>query len=349
MGAQSLKFQLRSPRKIKNRRKYTQLPSPSLGTLPGLRKRSQCVWVVQVARVHAAARGITHGITRRITRSMTKAAQANARVQTPMESRTSSRLSTKALYAPSTCGASPLLALQASPSTSPVYLPRALRRIIPPMDEFGPQNCGQHGNRTKPATAAVLVGCRDCHVRFPVAVLHCLPCGHVLCRDCLRQAVVRTDALLHEPDSWAAIEQCMYDCVYETTILSPAGSDSDEASPAPRSTPATATAAERLLDAMRLTCCGRFMQLDRHIACLDPGTAASYWVVHELLRWPLLDDEQVVQHRCGWPDCRRLLAPTCEFVRDHSAFFHCVRCQGNSVYVRPGYLSPAAQCDATGR
>ncbi|CAK7273933.1 Dihydroorotate dehydrogenase (quinone), mitochondrial [Sporothrix epigloea] len=290
------------------------------------------------------------GITRRVTRSMT-------RRQALLDQKTSSArvvphqfeapccspaLDAGAIVLFNDTNGGPFQAVHFRPGddNSPVFLPRGLQSVVPDMDQYGLHNCGRHGGEA--SKRLVHVACRDCRTSFPVAALHCLPCGHVLCRSCLKEAVWTIDANLHNTHIWDAIQQHVRSAVSTRGAVAKAAAKSASKRPG-RST--TRDGADLALDRAGMTCCGRFMQLDRHMACLDAATAAAYWLAHEVLRHPL----EASRHRCGWPDCGQILAPTCYFQRESFQMYYCVRCQGNSLYVREGYLAPARPCDERGR
>ncbi|CAK7213060.1 Dihydroorotate dehydrogenase (quinone), mitochondrial [Sporothrix bragantina] len=225
----------------------------------------------------------------------------------------------------------------ADANDSPLYLPVDLRAIVPNMERCGRHNCGNHGGTA--AKRKIRVTCRDCRSPGPVGEMHCLPCGHVLCRRCLKEVVWAIDANLHTTRTWDAIQQYMSTAFFDETIFKPAPKASTKSNKKTER-----SAMDRALDTAGMTCCDRLMRLDRHMACLDAETAAAYWLVHEVLRHPL----EFSTNRCGWPDCGQLLAPTCFFERDHMQVYYCVRCGGNSVFIRDGYMAPARSCNDKG-
>ncbi|CAK7265072.1 Dihydroorotate dehydrogenase (quinone), mitochondrial [Sporothrix epigloea] len=308
------------------------------------------------------------GITRRVTRSMT-------RQQALLDQLTSSARSVPHQFVAEKL--SLLVAQSASPSptvdagaimlfndtdgasykevhikpgddNSPIFLPLKLRTVVPNMDQYGRHNCGRHGGTA--AKRSVHVICRDCRTSCPVAAMHCLPCGHVLCRSCLKEVVWTIDAKLHTTRIRDAIQRHMMNHVAPDEALASSQHTANAAQLGPKpaanepDAPVQADA-DKALELAGMTCCGRSMHLDRHIACLDAATAAAYWLAHEVMLYPL----ELARHRCGWPDCGQILAPSCHFERHSHTMYYCVRCQGNSIYVREGYLLPARSCDEKGR
>lgn len=229
---------------------------------------------------------------------------------------------------------------------SPTFLPLKLRTVVPDMDQYGRHNCGRHGGTA--AKRSVHVICRDCRISCPVAAMHCLPCGHVLCRSCLKEVVWTIDAKLHTTRIRDAIQQYLSHAAPEEAAGSSkhtTNATRPGAKPVANKPDAPVRAdANKALDLAGMACCGRSMHLDRHIACLDAATAAAYWLAHDVMRHPL----ELARHRCAWPDCGQILAPSCHFERHFHTMYYCVRCQGNSIYVREGYFFPARSCDEKG-
>ncbi|CAK7211605.1 Dihydroorotate dehydrogenase (quinone), mitochondrial [Sporothrix curviconia] len=367
-------------------RAYTRITSPSAapGIARPLQRRVRDLLSKQAVHMALAAKGIT----RRVTRSMTrKQALLDTMLSSPSSSaRTASQQLLADKAALISQSATPLPSPLPSPSpslsddtagtimifndtnnsiqtahikytgdnadeNSPIFIPQALRTVVPDMGHYGRQNCGQHGGTA--AKSNVPVTCRDCRTIGPVAGMHCLSCGHVLCRSCLKEVVWAIDANLHNRRIWDAIKQCMYDAFYEETIFAPAkvrtskknknknkgtNKDSKDKSPAQRS------GRERAWDIAGMTCCARLMQLDRHMACLNANTAAVYWLAHDVLRHP----PELAQDRCGWPDCGQILAPSCFFVNRNQGMYFCMRCRGNSKFINPSTLIPARSCNEKG-
>ncbi|CAK7204231.1 Dihydroorotate dehydrogenase (quinone), mitochondrial [Sporothrix eucalyptigena] len=359
MGSTSPKITAQVADHKAKRRADKKTPSPSPSIKPpsvgvrsplGYEKRLRAVLAKRVAQVASA----TCSITRRVTRSMARQqarekalleklaaglasspSSNNSKValiiKPPSPTRKTPTMVTNSPWQIEQTQTSPIAPLPEDDVDSPVYLPRDLREIVPDMARYGRHNCGQHGGSK--AKAKILVTCRDCRKKYPVAVLHALPCGHVLCRDCLKEVVWDIDARLNRGPTWDAIQNAMDDEFYDKFFLPVEGQPLVQGN-----------GMDRALELAGMTCCDRLMGLDRHMACLDEHSAAAYWLAHEVLRHPL----DLARHRCGWPDCGKTLAPTCYFARKGSQMFYCVRCQGNSIFVREGYLAPSRACDKNG-
>ncbi|EFX05469.1 dihydroorotate reductase [Grosmannia clavigera kw1407] len=210
------------------------------------------------------------------------------------------------------------------PGSEPLPLPDTNRRAVPKFEICGQQNCGKHPELHPwwqwpyPATT-----CYKCLRQSTPNELHALPCGHALCHGCLEQTVAEINANVQHESSWAEISTHLEE---HWAASSPNGGSGqlDSRQPILNSSPL-----DRAMAAAGFHCCGKNMHLERYAMCMTPHTVRTFWLACEAIRWPL----DMARNRCGWPDCGRLVSPTCSYVRNHGTVYHCLYCQGNSYYI----------------
>ena len=94
-----------------------------------------------------------------------------------------------------------LMPLKLNLDEEPVPPPPSVAEIIPYFHQHGDRNCGNHKHESSSKTVAKYLACQgtegrdpstacnlacsSCHARVTLNQLHDLPCGEMICRDCL--------------------------------------------------------------------------------------------------------------------------------------------------------------------
>jgi hypothetical protein len=217
----------------------------------------------------------------------------------------------------------------------PLPPPSSVAEAVPLFHQHGWQNCGNHthdldnskctSRRDKNSTAAASdLACSSCHATATLGQLHDLPCGDLICRDCL---VLRAFTVKHNLDvNRDEIDEKRAQMRAIQVDLS--------------NTPSTNVREKRrlhrrhshlwrsILHLAGLTCCGVNMRLTRFISCLGSPVSRALWLA---VQW--IADGPKARRACGWPDCRAYVPACCRYaVRDAYPFrWYCVTCEGNSM------------------
>ncbi len=169
------------------------------------------------------------------------------------------------------------------------------------------------------------MSCSNCQARAALTQLHDLPCGHLICRDCL---LVKASGVKRSIETnFRKIRQLrarMGEAEAESTPDSTPEMALEETTTPPR---VPLPSERRIARLAGLTCCGMDMKLDRFLSCLSASVSKELWL---LLCW--VHDSPRSHRACAWPDCGAYLPARCAYVVDHVARrWHCVTCEGNSM------------------
>jgi hypothetical protein len=166
------------------------------------------------------------------------------------------------------------------------------------------------------------MACSNCKARAALTQLHDLPCGHLICRDCL--LVKASGVKLSIEKNFKKIRGLRTQICEAEPIPAP----TPEMIPRDKTTPRPGPLSERRVVRLAgLTCCGMDMKLGRFLSCLSPSVSRDLWLV---LCW--IHDSPGSQRACAWPDCGAYLPARCAYKVGHVARrWHCVSCEGNSM------------------
>lgn len=215
--------------------------------------------------------------------------------------------------------------------------PASVAEAIPDFHLHGDHNCGHHQHdigsrrfakyrkrqRAGESTTPTL-GCFNCHTRRTLDQLHDLPCGDLICRECVlvKALIVKLEIDRNHEHIQDAREQM----IKAARFLS--GSPDINTDERQLLTQHYDQLRQSIVRMSGLTCCGVDMDLDRFIPCLGPAVSRGLWLA---LRWAY--DEPSEQRACAWPDCGGYL-PVCsryQLPGDCGRRWHCVSCRGNSM------------------
>jgi hypothetical protein len=244
-------------------------------------------------------------------------------------------------------------------SDEPLPPPASVASAIPRFHTYGEHNCGDHrhddittdpkflrrgrsfirrgsssrdtGSSTTTSTSAStttpwLLPCSKCRARVTLNTLHDLPCGDLICRDCLLVAALSVKLEIEKrPGIIWNTRANMADLRIRLLAGKRGGVDPR------RLAQRHAEYHREVLRLAGLTCCGVDMQLERFLPCLSPAVSRDLWLA---IRW-VCDEEQADQRACAWPDCGAYLPVCCRYempgVESYSRRWYCVVCQGNSM------------------
>ncbi|KAK3307642.1 uncharacterized protein B0T15DRAFT_510894 [Chaetomium strumarium] len=187
-----------------------------------------------------------------------------------------------------------------------------------------------------------LLACSRCHARVTLNCLHDLPCGDLLCRDCLVVAALSVKLEIEKrPGIIWNTRVNMADtrirlAAITTTTTTTAATNKAATDPQERKKKRLvqrhAEYHKEVLRLAGLTCCGLDMQLERFLPCLSPAVSRDLWLA---IRWVACDEEPAEQRACAWPDCGAYLPVCCRYempgVEGYARRWYCVVCQGNSM------------------
>ncbi|KAL2127166.1 hypothetical protein VTI74DRAFT_11211 [Chaetomium olivicolor] len=191
----------------------------------------------------------------------------------------------------------------------PLPPPTEVAEVIPPFHLHGPRSCGDHRHdpnspnsnfskflkrNRKDASTTWIVPCSICHTRLSLNQMHDLPCGHMLCHNCLTLSaiLVKRDIEMnrrHIHDARTKMVEIEY------TIQNEPDLEAKEKKMLIRRHGQLQKSALRLAG---LTCCGTNSRLDRFLGCLSPETSRDLWLG---IQW--VCDSPRARRACAWPDC----------------------------------------------
>ncbi|KAK4040617.1 hypothetical protein C8A01DRAFT_15520 [Parachaetomium inaequale] len=225
----------------------------------------------------------------------------------------------------------------ASEDDNPLPPPASVSEAIPPFHLHGERECGDHQHdasnsnfakylqrQGKDKSTAWNVACCNCHARVTLNQLHDLPCGDLICRDCVLVKVfsvkLKTEQNREKIQEARAkmgdIDRLFYHARDMTLRQKKEHIRRHE------------KLQQSVLRLAGFTCCGVYMELDRFLSCLNPDLSRDLWLAIE---W--VHDSLAEQRACAWPDCGAYLPVCCKYSRpgDSARRWHCVACQGNSM------------------
>ncbi|KAK4158232.1 hypothetical protein C8A00DRAFT_10993 [Chaetomidium leptoderma] len=197
--------------------------------------------------------------------------------------------------------------------------PASVADVIPPFKQYGEHNCGDHQHNFNNKLA-----CSNCHTRVKLGELHDLPCGDLICRDCLlvkafsvKYSIEKNRDEIHESrKKMVDIDLAFFDhpnmissernlLIRRHTLLK-----------------------RKVIRLAGFTCCGVDMRLDRFLPCLSTMVSRELWLA---ARW--LSDTPNARRVCAWPDCGAYLPVCCGYPvpEECARRWYCVVCQGNSM------------------
>lgn len=221
----------------------------------------------------------------------------------------------------------------------PLPPPAHVARLIPAFSQHGEHKCGHHrhdlekkknfakylqryGDETESATWKV--ACSNCHCRVKLNQIHDLPCGDIICRNCLmvRAFNVKLNIEKNHEDILAVRKKRER---LETLFIQSRKMTREDRETFTQNHDDTRRKMFRLAGLM---CCGVDMQLARFLSCMTPAISRDLWLSIQWVCDPL--DRQRI---CGWPDCGAYVPACCNYAcpEDRSSRWHCVACQGNSL------------------
>ncbi|KAK4234478.1 hypothetical protein C8A03DRAFT_18629 [Achaetomium macrosporum] len=221
---------------------------------------------------------------------------------------------------------------------APLPPPASVASAIPPFQLHGERNCGDHRHDTtdpkfrrryfvrqgKSESTAWLLACTNCHARVNLNNLHDLPCGDLICRDCLVVAAISVKLEIEKRPSiiWNTRATMTDIEILLAKVIVPHERK--------RLVQRHSELQKTVLRLAGLTCCGVDMELERFLPCLSPTLSRDLWLA---IRW--VHDEQGEQRACAWPDCGAYLPVCCRYempgVEGYARRWYCVVCQGNSM------------------
>ncbi|KAK4096998.1 hypothetical protein N658DRAFT_434922 [Parathielavia hyrcaniae] len=218
--------------------------------------------------------------------------------------------------------------------------PAEVKGTIPPFHLHGERNCGdhvhdpkashiarylaRHGGNRDPSSAWNLP-CTNCHARTTLNQLHDLPCGDLICRDCLlvkaltaKLSIERNHAKLHDVRV-QLVEN------HNAFFYPPSPLSARDKRMLLRRNAQLKRSMARLAG---FTCCGADMQLGRFLPYMGAAASRELWLA---IRW--MSDDPRGHRACAWPDCGAYLPMCCRYVVPGEAGrrWYCVTCQGNSM------------------
>ncbi|KAL2158697.1 hypothetical protein VTH06DRAFT_4179 [Thermothelomyces fergusii] len=238
----------------------------------------------------------------------------------------------------------------------PLPPPPHVAATIPRFHLYGERECGDHrhdgghnngrnnANNSDNGEASRSwpwrTPCTNCHVRATLNQLHDLPCGDLICRECLLVKVHAVRVYIganHAKIREARKEMRAIDLSFGRRS---APGDGGPAATATATATAMTPTRRRLLrqrhDRLRasvlrmagLACCGVDMGLHRFLPCLSPDRARELWLA---LKW--VASAPSAQRACGWPNCGAFVPDSCSYALpgDWARRWYCVTCHGNSM------------------
>ncbi|KAH6632830.1 hypothetical protein F5144DRAFT_491615 [Chaetomium tenue] len=189
----------------------------------------------------------------------------------------------------------------------PLPPPDHVLMLIPPFNHHGEHKCGYHRHGLKKNFAKYVrrfggdtesatwnVACRNCRCLVTLNRVHELPCGDLICRDCLmvRAFNVKLNIEKHHRRIQSVRErrEDLETSFIQSQDMSREGRDKfiqdhDDI--------------RRVMFRLAgLMCCGVDMQLERFLGCMTPAASRDLWLA---IRW--VCDPRYRQRICGWPDC----------------------------------------------
>lgn len=225
----------------------------------------------------------------------------------------------------------------------PLPPPASIAGAIPPFHLHRERNCGDHrhgpenpnftkylqrqGRRDE---SAWVLPCSSCHARVTRNQLHDLPCGDMICRDCLAATALTAKHRIERNRSQIRDARALMARIEHRLCERGPGQvpGRDRKTHLRRH----AQLQKAVVEWAGLACCGVDMRLDRFLACLGPGPDASrdLWLAIHWLR-----DPPAAQRACAWPDCGAYLPVCCGYYAGPRGAggrrYYCVTCQGNSM------------------
>jgi hypothetical protein len=213
--------------------------------------------------------------------------------------------------------------------------PRSVIANIPKFHLHGWENCGNHRYDTTHGHLARMLArngrrdgrvwtlpCGDCGIRVALNELHDLPCGHMLCRECLLVAGLRVGMKIemnHVRIREARLEMQEIDRrLYLEPRMGPLQKDMLQRR--------YSLLRRTVLDLAALTCCGHNTKLDRLLPCMTPVISRDLWLA---INWICQSPDS--QRSCAWPDCGAYLPACCRYRTVDANRWYCVTCHGNSM------------------
>jgi len=223
-----------------------------------------------------------------------------------------------------------------APNDAPLPPPAAVAEVIPPFHQHGPRNCGDHHHdatnqkfsrhfcQGEDESTAWNLSCTLCHARATLNQLHDLPCGDLICRDCLLVKALGVTFSINRnrekiQELWVKMEALdVYFC------------NKPDVEPREKKLVGRRYGRHRLsvLRLAGLTCCRVSMRLDRFLACMGTAVSRDLWLA---MCW--VSDAPRAQRACAWPDCGAYLPVCCRYAVPTASArrWYCVVCQGNSM------------------
>ncbi|KAL2172962.1 uncharacterized protein P884DRAFT_321074 [Thermothelomyces heterothallicus CBS 202.75] len=229
----------------------------------------------------------------------------------------------------------------------PLPPPDHVAATIPPFYLYGERECGDHRHDTSNSTSnsnsnsnsnsdnheavAWQRACTNCHARATLNQLHDLPCGDLICRECLLVKVLSVK--LHIEANHRKIREARTKMRAIDLCFARRPGPGGAMTPARKRMLCLRHSRLRasVLCLAGLACCGRDMGLHRFLPCLGPDRARELWLA---LKWVTSMPSE--QRACGWPDCGAYVPSCCSYYSalpggDRARRWHCVTCQGNSM------------------
>ncbi|KAJ4294718.1 hypothetical protein N0V88_004952 [Collariella sp. IMI 366227] len=163
------------------------------------------------------------------------------------------------------------------------------RRGYPPFHSHGPRSCGDHRHdatnitsnfptylkrHRRVASTDWLIACSTCHRRAGLSEMHDLPCGHMLCRDCVVAAARLVKRSIER--NIKQIEDARKKLVEIDAALQ--GESGVEAREKKMLIRRHAQLQKNVMKLAGLTCCGMNSRLDQFLGCLRPEMSRELWL-----------------------------------------------------------------------
>src|SRR3569833_528621 len=162
-------------------------------------------------------------------------------------------------------------------ATEPNPTPPVLHSCIPNFAHCGEDNCGEHSPSFLTPSYATRRRCISCSRLVRIQNLHPLPCGHDLCRDCLDIAVGKIDQCISSRDRWDTSVEPLLETRNDCLIRAGQAIEQSLPSLAARYTEEADRALLQAQRALKMTCCGMDMHLEKHLYCMALKCARQ-WV-----------------------------------------------------------------------
>jgi hypothetical protein len=218
---------------------------------------------------------------------------------------------------------------------APYPPPAEVKDLIPAFHFHGERRCGDHAHdlsaahfthylarHGKDASSAWTLSCSNCHARSTLNQLHDLPCGDLICRDCLLVKALGVKLSIER--------NCdkIHDARVQMTDLSKSYWGLVDPREKRMSLRRHAQLKRSVLRLAGFTCCGVNMRLERFLPCMSAAVSRELWLA---IRW--VSDDVRTHRACAWPDCGAFAPSCCTYVvpGECARRWYCVMCQGNSM------------------